>query len=318
MAHNQNGIVLIMVMWILTILMVVVFAFSAMTRTDTYATLSFKEGVESKFIAEAGIERGIMELLYRKQNPSPDVVLEGTEPWKVDGTYYYAETGTGEYRARLLSESGKVDLNKATTDILINLLTTLGIKGKDDEEPAALVDAMMDWRDADDLVRLNGAEDAYYMSLPNPYKPKNADFDTIDELLLVKGFTKEILYGDGEKRGLADFITVYSGSGQINVNAAPKEVLTAVPGITADIADIIIEYRKTKEIKALNEVDAANFSRYLMTEDGNSAYTIEAEGKKARNNAGYAIRAIVTLEGNKYKYIYYKNPEEIRPWKAQQ
>ncbi len=48
------------------------------------------------------------------------------------------------------------------------------------------------------------------MSLPNPYKAKNANFDTLEELLLVKGMTSEILYGNKEKKGIIDLLTIYS------------------------------------------------------------------------------------------------------------
>ena len=62
----------------------------------------------------------------------------------------------------------------------------------------------MDWRDKDNLHRLNGAEDDYYLSLPQPYKCKNGDFTSIEELLLVRGVTPEIFYG-----GLKDMVAVY-------------------------------------------------------------------------------------------------------------
>ncbi|MDP2753256.1 MAG: DUF559 domain-containing protein, partial [Nitrospirota bacterium] len=55
---SPKGIALLLVLWVLTILMVISLSFSFMARTETYSTLSFKEGIEKKFIAEAGIERG--------------------------------------------------------------------------------------------------------------------------------------------------------------------------------------------------------------------------------------------------------------------
>ena len=92
------------------------------------------------------------------------------------------------------------------------------------------------------------------MSLPNPYKAKNANFDTLEELLLVKGMTSEILYGNNEKKGIIDLLTVYSRTSiKINVNAAPKEVLMAIPGITPEIADSIISFREHDEIKKCRE-----------------------------------------------------------------
>src|SRR4030043_741794 len=236
---SQKGIALILVLWVLTILMVIVLSFSFMARTETYSTLSFKEGLEKKFLAEAGIERGIMEIFYRNMYKNQPLVLEGGEVWKTDGTSYKAQTGDGYYTVRIIDESGKVDINRVSGVVLKNLLINSGVQ---EEEVDTIVDSIMDWKDPDDLHRLHGAESDYYMSLPNPYKAKDANFDTLEELLLVKGMTPEILYGDGKKKGIINFLTINSKTSQININAAPKEVLTSIPGITPEFADTIIEY----------------------------------------------------------------------------
>src|SRR3989337_1122912 len=207
---SQKGIALLMVLWVLTILMVIALSFSSMTRTETYSTLAFKEGAEKKLLAEAGIERAIMELFYRMQNIGMKTILEGSEVWKIDGTTYNGQTGDGNYNVRITDESGKVDINQITdahSDILRNLFKNLEIP---EDEVNSIVDCILDWKDPDDLLHLNGAEDDYYMSLPNPYKAKNANFDTLEELLLVKGMTSEILYGNDEKKGIINLLTIYS------------------------------------------------------------------------------------------------------------
>jgi len=91
---NESGIALLIVLWVMVILMVIVFSFSLLARTETYSALAFKEGVEKKFLAEAGIERGIMELFYRQRNLN----VEGSEVWKTDGTTYSETLGVGSYR----------------------------------------------------------------------------------------------------------------------------------------------------------------------------------------------------------------------------
>jgi general secretion pathway protein K len=310
---SQKGIALIMVLWVLTILMVIVLSFSLMARTESLSTLAFKEGLEKKFLAEAGIERGIMEIFYRNVYIAQTIVLEGTEVWKTDSTPYTAQIGNDHYTVRITDESGKVDIN-ATSDILLkNLLTNLGVQG---EEVDTIVDSIMDWKDPDDLHRLHGAESDYYMSLPNPYKAKDANFDTLEELLLVKGMTPEILYGNDKKKGLIDFLTIYSRSSQININAAPKEVLMAIPGITPEFADTIINLRETKEITNFQEIGIPVDTGALMAPyiklGGSNTFTIESVGYKGSQKGGYAIRAIVIIIGNnKYTYVYYKSPISI-------
>ncbi|MFO0753447.1 MAG: type II secretion system protein GspK [Thermodesulfovibrionales bacterium] len=317
-AKGEKGIVLIMVMWVLTILMVVVLSFSYLLRTEAYATLSFKEGMEQKFLAEAGIERGIVEVIYRKSGSiSPEE--KDAAAWKADGTIYTAETKEGSFRVRVVSESGKVDINSAPELLLRGLFSALGVQG---EELDIAVDSIMDWKDSDDLHRLNGAEDDYYAALPNPYKAKNANFESLEELMLVRGVTPDLLYGSGDRKGLLQFITVNSGSAAVNINVAPREVLLAVPGMTAEMADAVLDYRATQEIKSVQEIrdllgeQYNTMSPYLNTGEGN-VYTIEAEGLKKGRKKGSAAKAVVMLDGDSYKYIYYKNPEEIRQWHEQ-
>jgi general secretion pathway protein K len=315
---SQKGIALLIILWVLTILMVIALSFSSMTRTETYSTLSFKEGVEKKFIAEAGIERAIMELFYRTQNIDMTIILEGSEVWKTDGTSYNGQIGDGNYSVRITDESGKVDINvitDANSDILRNLFKNLGIP---DDDVNIIVDSILDWKDPDDLLHLNGAEDDYYMSLPNPYKTKNANFDTLEELIMVKGITHDILYGKEGQRGVIDFLTINSGKSQININAAPKEVLMAIPGMTPEIADAIINFRQNKEIKDIAEIQdilGANYSLMssYITTAGSNTFTIDSIGYKESGKAGFGIRAGVIIEGNnEYRYIYYKSPAIIK------
>lgn len=306
--NNQRGIALMMVLWALTILMVIVLSFSFMAGTETHATLAFKEGIEHKFLAEAGIERGIMELAYRRQNFN----VEGAEIWKTDGTPYTVQMGSGYYTVKITDENGKVDINAASDVILKNLFLNLGISN---EQADTIVDSIMDWKDPDDLHRLHGAESDYYMSLPNPYKAKNANFDSLEELQMVKGITPEILYGRAGQKGIIDYLTLNSKNRLINVNAAPKEVLMAIPGMTQELADSIIAFREGVEIKSMADVQGllgANYaamSQYITTGSMGNTYTIEASGHKVKDKAGYTIRATIALDGNnKYSYLYYKCP----------
>lgn len=315
---SQRGIALLMVLWVLTILMVIAMSFSSMTRTETYSTLSFKEGAEKRFLAEAGIERAIMELFYRLQNINMNVTFEESDRWKIDGTPYKGNLGDGNYSVRITDESGKININlitDANSDILRNLLKNLEIP---EDDANTIVDCILDWKDPDDLLHLNGAEDDYYMSLPNPYKTKNADFDTLEELILIKGITQEILYGDKERKGLIDFLTTNSGRGQININAAPKEVLMAIPGMTPEIADAIIDYREEKEIINVAEIQpilGANYATIspYITAGSSNIFSIDSIGYKEDEIAGFGIKATVIIEGNnQYRYIYYKGPAIIK------
>jgi general secretion pathway protein K len=311
MIKNQKGIALLTVLWVLTILMVIALSFTFLTGTETHSTLYFKEGVENRFLAEAGIERGVMELFYRQKYLGATALLEENELWKTDGSPYSIPLGDGTYTVRIYDETGKIDLNSGDVTLLRNLLTNLGVKGDDLE---TIVDSIQDWRDKDDLTRLHGAESDYYLSLPNPYKAKNADFDCLEELIMVKGITRELLYGTEKKKGLIDFLTVLGKSNKINANAVPKEVLMTVPGMSSEAADAIIEFRQKQEFKNIQEltpllgINAAQILQFI-TITPSTTFTLESLGYRKKPRLGTGIRAAVTLQGNNsYKILYYKTP----------
>jgi hypothetical protein len=79
----------------------------------------------------------------------------------------------------------------------------LALPGMTDEIAAAL----QDWMDADDETRPGGAESDYYAELDPPYAPRNAIPETIEELLLIKGVTRGLLFGaDANRDGSIDEI----------------------------------------------------------------------------------------------------------------
>ncbi|MFZ5906050.1 MAG: general secretion pathway protein GspK [Nitrospirota bacterium] len=311
---GERGIALLVVLWVLTILMVIVFSFSLMARTETLSIQSYRGGIAKKFLAEAGIQRGIMEIFYRNVFRNQNVELEGREVWRTDGRTYEAALGEGSYSVRITDEAGKVDLNTAPEAVLKNLFMNAGAAGEDAD---IIVDSIMDWKDADDLHRLNGAESDYYESLPTPYKAKNARFDTVEELLMVKGVTPQILYGSKEKKGIIEFLTVHSRKNRINVKAAPGEVLLAIPGMTPEAADQLIALRESKEIDMNDFIgilgtNAQEASQYIAVSDS-GVFSIDASGRQAGEQGVYAIRATVSLsEMDQYTFLYYKSPVIIR------
>lgn len=316
--RSEKGIALLIVMWSLAVLMVIVLSFSYVTKAETRATIAFKEGIEEKFIAEAGVELAANELMYRKLNMGKPVEEgKGEDIWNTDGSpnRFRLETGTGV--VRIIDESGKIDINKTDGLVLKNLLVNLGVK---EEDAVVISDSIQDWRDSDDFTRMKGAESDYYRSLNPPYKAKNADFESIEELLLVRGVTAELFYGKGERPGLAEFVTVYSESGKIRLSAAPKEVLLALPGMTPEVADAVIEFRKETGADAFAGIQAilgqgyAAMSPYITTGEGNT-YTVESSGRTGHKKAGYGVKAVISVNGNKFSYRYYRSPWDTTKWK---
>jgi len=318
MHSSQRGIALILVLWIVVILSMAALSLSLLTRTEALATLSAKEEIENKFLAEAGIRRGVTELFYRHANRNRQVLIEGSEVFQCDGRAYTAEMADGHYRIRISDESGKINLNALTDGngvILKNLLTNSGVA---EETAVIIVDSILDWKDKDNLHRLHGAEDEHYQSLPRPYTARNAPFESLEELAFVRGVTKPILYGTDEHKGILSFCTIHSTSDKINLQSAPPEVLKAIPGMTDDMMKRILEYRdlspaaRGQHIAAWVGGDFGAIAPYVTAVESN-VYSVDALGYKYNEKRHYAIRAIVAVEGaQKYRMIYFKSPSAVR------
>jgi general secretion pathway protein K len=200
--------------------------------------------------------------------------------------------------------------------VLNNLLVNLGIEK---ETADTIVDSMLDWKSPTGLHRLHGADSSYYSSLPNPYKAKNANFDNLEELLLVKGVTHDILYGNGQRPGLIRFLTIYGDASRININAAAPEVLKAIPFISSDAVEKIIALRSADNAEAAAELqamlaggDSAKMSPYTITTDSN-IFAIEVSGYKENEKKYYPLRAIVSIEaGGNYTVLSYQSPADIK------
>lgn len=112
-----------------------------------------------------------------------------------------------------------------------------------------LSDSLLDWIDEDNLARPGGAEAFYYRTGGYDYVPPNRNLYSPEEVLLVRGYTDEIFFGDEENelQGLIDFITT-SSDGKINVNTAPREILNAL-GFTSENVQNIIEARENGPVE---------------------------------------------------------------------
>ena len=208
---RQKGIALISVLWVVALLTIVAGGLSATVRSELHVVTNTAALLQAQYATESGVELAAMNLMY------PQSVR-----WPADGSIRELDIGTAKLRIATWDESGKVDLNYAPAQLLSSLMINSGVEpGQAD----LLVDAILDWRDVDEFQRLNGAEDSDYRIAGLDYGPRNAPFETVDELRYVLGMT-EALYSDIEPA-----LTVYSGRNGVNVNAASAQVTQAIAGV---------------------------------------------------------------------------------------
>ena len=137
--------------------------------------------------------------------------------------------------ASAVDESAKIDLNSAPETLLKGLIEKVG--GADPEATARIVDAIHDWRDADDVRRPNGAEAADYKLAGLQQKPANAPFETVSELARVLGMTPAIY------ARVVGSLTVNSRQPGINATTASRDVLLALPNATPEAVDAYLTQR---------------------------------------------------------------------------
>jgi general secretion pathway protein K len=248
--HNNRGIALITVILIVGILVAVVIELNRSSRADIYDAANLSDGIKLTYIAKSGFY-GAAALLNNSQN-SYDTLRDDWAKADLLSKKSTSLFTDGYFTATIEDETGKIPLNKlvngkeynaAIKEILIRLLGQPEF-GLDEGKVNEIVDSIKDWIDGDEEVTGYGAESSYYTSLDPPYEAKNAQLDCIEELLMVKGVTKEIFYGTKEKPALAGYVTADS-DGLININTAPKMVLRALSAaISAEMADRMDEYRR--------------------------------------------------------------------------
>ncbi len=223
---SQRGVAHELVIGHATLLTVVAASFAFSARSDALVIHNSVAVARAEAAADSGVVRAVWES-YRIDN-SP-------EQWRRDGAAHEMSFDDALVRVEMRDESARIDINTASDALLRGLMVSAGLT---DEEATRLVDAMADWRDPDTLKRVNGAEESEYKAAGLPYVPANAPFQAIEELQLVFGMRPDIY------RRVAPLITVYSRQVGVATAAATREVLLAIPGVTAEQVDAFIARRE--------------------------------------------------------------------------
>ncbi len=226
----------------------------------------------------------------------------GEGVFEISCEYPNSVTGYPEKSQGIIDEERKLNLNTANTDTLTMLFQSR-INFEDFEEKALpfLVASIEDWRDTDNDRREGGAEKFEYMVLKKPYECKNGPFESLEELLLVKGMTPQIY------KRVAPYLTVYS-SGKVNLNTAIAPVLLAL-GFSESGVSGMMAFRIGQDGQIGTEDDgvivniqaiAAELGAFLPAEDGNKVARLLKEGSISVDSSTFSF----TAEGRSDSYAY--------------
>ncbi len=213
--QSERGLALISVLWALTLLSLIALTVISAARTEVKIAAYLLEEAKAEAIADGVANKAIYELLRPPME----------RDWSPDGQTRPFVFGEAHTTVVIRDELEKIDINNADENVLRALFMTTGIE---EEEAQELADAIGDWRDPDDLARLNGAEARDYRVAGLEYEPSNAAFETVDEVQLVLGMSEDLF------ECIEPALTVYSGRSGISSTARNALVIKTVRRLAGD------------------------------------------------------------------------------------
>jgi len=312
---KQRASILIIVMWIISISLVLVSVLASNSRLSATIVMHQQEALNnwSKMLAIIN-QAKMLVLLNPTGNSLKDrLQLSKAKIDSVNKEYLFngnkiklEHPASKDMIIRIYDLSGKLNLKKINHAKFKQIL--LKKLGKDNKKVDELLDAWLDWKDADSLKRLNGAEKNYYSKQEPAYLPRNAALQSVNELNLIKGFQE--VFGNYD---YSQVFTLYGvNSTQINPNIANKETLLIIPGIDENLADEIIKKRNEMffsnmaEFNALIPTAVASKVKSWFRLSKSRFYAIVIYSKKTEqdakkdsdgNNELYAYKEIIQIWG---------------------
>jgi general secretion pathway protein K len=239
-------------MWVLVALLLLAGGLALKVRADVQISRNFADLIRCRWAAVAGINYALLQVKELAKQPN---LYLGEEGMAITSDPEVYELDDLTYDVTITDEAGKVDINTASADVLEALFGSREI-----------AESIVDWRDTDDTPGPQGAENEYYASLPRPYKCKNAPFETVEELLLVKGITRDMLTkpAEGETLPLEACLTIYSedknqtvdGKARVNIKTANQSALKSALSDALTDQDIaaIIQQREARMFTTAGEI----------------------------------------------------------------
>lgn len=222
---HQQGVAFLIVLWVVTLVAILMGGFAVIARTENLQARHLLDSTRARYAAEAGINLAAYALRRSDQ----------TKQWVPDGRPYNFQFDGIDLAVTVNAESGKIDINVADEKQLQRVFQTLG--GLEQDQAQTLAARVKDWRDPDNLVSVNGAEEEDYEQAGLAYGPANGPFVTVGALQQVLGMTYPLF------KKLQPALTVHSGQANVNAMYAPKSVLMTMPGVSEEVAQNLIDMR---------------------------------------------------------------------------
>jgi len=311
--QTERGTALVLTLLIIITLAGLTLGFSGESGVELTLAGYTKDSTRAYHLARSGVEIAL-EALARDEDFEMDTFNEN---WRKFGSIPLAEGLVEEglsYHGGMVDENSKININllrnsqgeideKRETQMR-RLFRALGVN----EER---LNAVLDWLDADDIERQDGAEGYFYQNLEEPYECANGPFLTAGQMFLVRGMREFERFGEKKSKRILDYLTIYS-DGKVNINKAPKEVLESLgENMDSALAGAIVDYRKEESFESIEDLRKvpgmddeviAEISEWITVKS--STFSIETHVNC--NGAVASIRTVAQRQGSKAKLIYWQ------------
>ncbi|VGO15277.1 hypothetical protein PDESU_03859 [Pontiella desulfatans] len=302
--RKKEGAALLVALWVLIILSLIVGSFAFEVQLEAMLVSHKRKKYRAEMMARSGLEYG--RALLDAHKDAKEMEIEDMDEDK-DGfmqAALYIQRGLPAPSTIEFEDGGKftVTVEPAENGRNVNLLTReqwmdmLEFANVPSSDWDAMIDCLEDWKDENDLHGLNGAEsdDEFYEE--RGYPVKNGPLDSVEELLLIKNWGPDILYGrsadeEGDEIiGIADKLTVW-GDGKVNLNSAT--------------ADVLLSYSEYEdwELESVFEARMGEDGEKDTLDDGiKSLGDVGADGNKFKLQSTFVkVTSVGDIFGNQYQ-----------------
>lgn len=276
--QHPKGVALVAVLWITSLLALMAAGIGSSSRTSAKLAFNAVENTKARWLAEAGVQRAIFDLLTDARRQS----------WPAGGVQRYALPLEGDRVViEIQDEDGKIDLNATSPEILEGLFGAIGL---DPEQAAVLASRVVDFRDDDSETEPGGAEDEAYLAAGLVRGAADRPFWRIEELADVLGVT------DAVYQRIRPNVTIYSDAEGVDPLRASATTLRALPGMTPEIEAAILESAAAEEpYLDLSDVDLAEVETYMLP-SRELIFSIRSLGI-SEGGGRFVREAIIALDG---------------------
>jgi general secretion pathway protein K len=280
-AGKDRGFVLVLVIFVTALIALLALAFSASVRSHMRLAAAAIQGAKAEALADAGVQLAVLSVVAGPQGAARN------RRFPIDGSPVSCAIDDQSFVVlRTQDAGGRVSINLAGERMLLALFIGAGASR---EAASRATDLILDYRDPDSNRRVNGAERPEYIAAGRPQGPKNAPFDTIEELDQVLGLDPALI------AAVLPFITVHSQTAGLDPRAA-------VPELAASLARGIAEL-PSRQGPALT--DPGIVPAEFVVGSPQRVFSIVAEGR-LDNGAVFVRETVVELQSTRAAVPLYR------------